>query len=764
MSDKFGWISNFFDGGSKKDVAGVGEGSDRTLNSDSELESKFHDFFMKKDYYMSDTPISVPEQDRFNRWPFANRVAATISSRLDPGSIVIAIYGAWGEGKTSVLNLIERELKKSGDIIAIRFNPWRFNDEAHLLQNFFKTLADAIGKSPNSYKEKIGRLILNYAAILMPFSFSVPFFEITPGESVKSLGKIMSSVELDELRKRIEKFLKDENKRVVVIMDDIDRLDRAEIQNIFKLVKLSADFDNTAYILAFDEDMVSSALGERYGSGNKESGRNFLEKIVQVPLNLPMADKLSLRKFFFDCVDEVLKESAVELTDEESQAFVINYIYGLEPRLATPRIAKCYRNVLSFSLPILKKRVNHLDLMLVEALRVFYPALYDIIRANPDVFLGTQLVNYIEGEDPIKVRNSKIIERGFTGLLAEEIEAAKYILKYLFPRTMIIFGSGSYYGAEWNETWNNELRVASEEHFSKYFSYSISDNDISNAEIKKFIELVENNCVNDICDEIKKITANKGAEKFLLAVMRKERNLTPAGVKKLAAAISKSSDIFPKPVSSFTFTSVYSQAGIFVSQLVMCLKKGSECLKLAVEIMKSSSNLSFALECFGWIMRSCGSNSQNRIFSYEDEYLIAGELTSRLKNSSVSVPFYVTDSEMAAEIFNFWGLFGAAEDILQYIKDSFDCNVSNVVVFLKCFVKRSMLSDNTKPAVFSKNIFTDAEYQKIAKYIDPKLVYDAVCKLFGEELKLLETEKNQISLDEIIVYQFFRIYKNRSVN
>jgi predicted KAP-like P-loop ATPase len=68
-------------------------------------------------------------------------------------------------------------------------------------------------------------------------------------------------------------------------MDDIDRLDKEEIQAIFRLVKLTADFPNTVYILSCDIERVAEALAERYGS--KDAGKSFLEKIIQLSLPLP---------------------------------------------------------------------------------------------------------------------------------------------------------------------------------------------------------------------------------------------------------------------------------------------------------------------------------------------------------------------------------------------------------------------------------------------------------------------------------------------
>ena len=104
--------------------------------------------------YSSDAPINNPELDQFNRFPFAKRVANVISNRKDPSSIVIGIYGAWGEGKTSVFNFIESELQKNNDIVCIRFNPWRFGDEDTMLTNFFHDLAAVIDRQLETKKEK----------------------------------------------------------------------------------------------------------------------------------------------------------------------------------------------------------------------------------------------------------------------------------------------------------------------------------------------------------------------------------------------------------------------------------------------------------------------------------------------------------------------------------------------------------------------------------------------------------------------------------
>ncbi|MCV5926181.1 KAP family NTPase, partial [Escherichia coli] len=84
---------------------------------------------MEDKNYSSDSPIHDQDQDRFSRWNFSQRVAQVISKRSDPSSIVIGLYGIWGDGKTSVLNFIEKSLESDENVICIKFNPWRFGTE-----------------------------------------------------------------------------------------------------------------------------------------------------------------------------------------------------------------------------------------------------------------------------------------------------------------------------------------------------------------------------------------------------------------------------------------------------------------------------------------------------------------------------------------------------------------------------------------------------------------------------------------------------------
>lgn len=123
--------------------------------------------------YFPDDAVTDPKDDRFQRWPFAQRIAQTIVARKESSCIVIGVYGAWGDGKTSVLNFIERELRQSSNIVCLKFNPWRFGDEATLIRSFFHNVANALSLSLSTRVEKIGELLNQYSSVLAPLSLAL---------------------------------------------------------------------------------------------------------------------------------------------------------------------------------------------------------------------------------------------------------------------------------------------------------------------------------------------------------------------------------------------------------------------------------------------------------------------------------------------------------------------------------------------------------------------------------------------------------------
>jgi hypothetical protein len=451
----------------------------------------------------TDRPLADPAHDNFQRAAFAQRIAETLVSRPNSDSIVVGLYGKWGEGKSTVLNFIRRALGQTPDKVAVlNFNPWRFPDESQLLLSFFGELAQTIDQQLYSKGARATKILTSYVAPLIP-SVGLGAATADLGKSIGEVfGKLLPDVE--QLRTRLEELLAQSGKRVVVIIDDIDRLEKAQVQAVFRLVKLTADFKHTAYLLAFDDIMVARAVGEVFASpteeeaGNRslQAGLNFLEKIIQVPLRLPRARPDALLKFCFARIEETITAAGLTLASAEGQRLGQALSTALLPKLTTPRLAVRYANTLSFSLPLVLGEVNPVDFILVEAMNIFYPELYRFVATHEKHLTGSvrDSSSVALSEHDRSKEEKAIVEAGLSCYQQpEERKAAESLLRVLFPRIGKLFGGWRMFGNNYSTLTSDEQtraqHLAAPTHFGRYFAYTVLLGDVPDEELTTFLHL-----------------------------------------------------------------------------------------------------------------------------------------------------------------------------------------------------------------------------------------------------------------------------------
>lgn len=721
-----------------------------TLNTSTSLKKSSPDDL---DFFENDNPLDNPSLDRLGRRSFSQIVTKAITSRKDPSSIVIGIYGGWGEGKTTVMNFIKHELKDHSKVVCVRFDPWHFEDEKTMLRNFFQTLAEAIGTSIYTPREDIGKWLQQYMAIIAPVSLTLGAVQVSPGGIGRELGKVLNSASMNRLRERIEASFISGNNRIVIMIDDIDRLDNSEIQTIFKLIKLCADFPYTTYVVALDENRVASALKEIYSSENGEGGRSFIEKIIQLPLNLPKADTISLRKICFEGVDKALNEAEIQLTEENETAFGMHFINGLEIRVRTPRMAKRYAMDLSLSLPILKDEINTVDFMLIEGLRLFYPKIYDTIKHNPEVFLGSYLAGSTNSESG-KQHCLAIIDKCITGLTEDETASAKNLLKVLFPRTESILSNVSY-GEAWEKTWEDEQCVTSARYFPRFFSYCVPEGDISDQQIASLLQKMGAQNLSETASDWRKTITERNVEMLIHKLRTKEEKLDASTSGNLALALASIGDVFPNPNIPFSFTNPFHQAAILIAHLLKNLPPGKERLNLGEAILKEAEPISFAAECLIWMRTSDEKEKTEHIFSKSKERELEQIIVSRIRDIASDKLLYKHIPESAGSLLSIWSRFGSKDETDQYLTESFQSNPENVIEFLKCYLPTSWGLVSGLP---SMRPLERHEYDSIAKIVNPDTIYETIKKLKGPELDKLELDHDYYFRREGVEMQFARLH------
>lgn len=702
--------------------------------------------------YVSDQPIEKVADDRLKRWTFAERIADTLATRHDPSSIVVGIYGPWGDGKTSVLRLMEIALREHGNTIPVRFNPWFFGSQEQLLQGFFKTLAQKAGESLSTKTEDVGKLLEKYGSLLSIASLTVGgIVQIGAGDAAVSVGKALSTIELDIMKERLEKILQKSGKRIVIMIDDIDRLDRDEIHAIFKLVKLSAGFDRTSYVLAFDDEMVSSALGTKYGDGGASAGRSFLEKIVQIPLHLPAADDIELRRMTFEGINAALTLSRIELTQEQVDAFTRHFVDGLEERLLTPRQAKLYANALTFALPILKGEVHPVDHMLIEGIRIFYPKLYKVIRENPARFLSRGRDGRRQADDD--KRANELIDAALKEAGVADAEQIKErLLKPLFSR----YERNVTHGDDWDRIWANEQRVCSEEYFKRYFQYSVPAGDVPDLVAEAFINEVETKDDSEIDEALKSFGERNGMASFVKKLRFKEIPIRSEVAPRLALAFARNGAHVPRERQLFSDWS-FTQAAILISELVRKVSAGKKRDDLAVEVASVAEPLPFAFECMRWLRRDKDEKESKRLISDAIEKKLGRTLAERIKAKAAESPLYKTYGNDTPRLLWVWNEYGKHADVEAHLKKSLNANPTEVHDFLDTYVGVGWGIENGLP---SRSEFRRDNYDAVAKLISPDFIMEKLREQHGSELDHPEFHHGRgTPMQKQVAHQFAFVYQ-----
>ena len=435
-----------------------------------------------------DLPIAKLEEDGLNRGSFAESLAKTLVQYSFPSSLTIGLYGEWGSGKTSLLNMVFENVERIDDsVVVLRFNPWLCSDPKQLVTQFFKQMATAI-KLKKRAADKAWELIDQYADILGATSV-IP----VAGEIVAAFTKVLTKKaeeetkertnDLQESKNQIIKKLRDEKIKIIVSIDDIDRLSEEEIVAVFQLVKSLADFPNTIYVLAFDYDVVVRALGKvQHGDG-----KEYLEKIVQVPFEIPAPNIDDIHEALFSKLNRILGDIPEEDWDKETwfelfQQGIKNYIRSIRDVIR-------YTNVFSLKYELLKNETSAADLLGLTCLQVFEPTVYSKLPSYKDILCGERRSFSHERQKETEEK----VERAINRIAPDDgsvtdLEATKNILGTLFPG--IKTNMGWSYGVGRGYSRRDSLirnSIAAPECFDRYFALTLENGAIPTATVRRMV-------------------------------------------------------------------------------------------------------------------------------------------------------------------------------------------------------------------------------------------------------------------------------------
>ena len=413
---------------------------------------------------IQDTPLTNMADDNLGRENIVDLIVDSINNHVqnDHPCLVYGIYGKWGEGKTSLLNFVEEKLLGQGandNINIIKFNPWLVNNDETLLREFFMSMTSRLDDKTRAIFEKYGSLAILASKTVVNAFLPGLGSALAEGIGLAKDALIDSTDTLSETKKKVSEAIIKSKRHLVIMIDDVDRLDKEELHAVLRLIRQVADFDNCMYIVAMDIDIVSKSISSYYGTGNPQDGRKFVDKIVQVPITLPYIPNCDMQRIVEEELSDVLDDYVNPVTKFE-------ITLAVTPFFSTYRELKRYCNQLQFVLPHLSGEVNMVDLCLLEAIKsVNAESYHKIYEHRIQLLREVSNVFYMKNEESKKAVDQKCQEAKecvVEGLSGNVKRAISHALDELFEKRTL-----------YDDKYITEKRLNTAVYFAKYFVQTV---------------------------------------------------------------------------------------------------------------------------------------------------------------------------------------------------------------------------------------------------------------------------------------------------
>lgn len=452
--------------------------------------------------FSAETPITTIDNDAFDRSGYVKALKEAILHPLSSDCLVVGITGEWGSGKTSLKNLLKEEIlreqsrndsenaKKS---LIAEFDPWLYSGRDELISMLFLDIAKGITPTKTKIKNATGN-VRKYASEALETAASAtesiatksntPFaIPNTPTDITLSIGdkalavcfRALSDIlkpdsddiaNLAKVRTKLKKTLEKKSKRVIVFIDDIDRLTDNEVCDIFRTIKMVGDLPNVTYVLMYDQEAVARSL-DTLANGR---GEEYLKKLVQVSLHIP--------EFNTDTVWDQLDKEISHIYDKWPGLYHFKTVdgepagfqYFIEPFIKSPRDIVRFVNTLKMEYAALREDVEFDDLVCMVSLELFKPELRQWIYNH-----GPELC-YFEGNlDEMEFHNN-ITDKSIGSKSFPQADTNIPIIDTLFPK--------SSYSTTPPPASNTIYKAIN---FYKYFYFSEPTYDVNESEYQTFI-------------------------------------------------------------------------------------------------------------------------------------------------------------------------------------------------------------------------------------------------------------------------------------
>jgi hypothetical protein len=425
----------------------------------------------------SDEPIDSDDEDFLKRDGFVTMVADRINaSGLGQPSTVFGLVGPWGSGKSSLINLIRNKLAADWKVAV--FSPWASPDPNGLQYEFLAALASALDKGQGPKFENAKKALKKYSGVCTPLFKLIPFAGAAAADVAQKGIDLATEAKPWDLEFRdVSNTLNELGQKVLIVADDIDRLDSDELLNFLKVVRLLGRFPNVHYLIAYDQGTVEQLLGHK-NLGTRSAA--FMEKIVQYPFEVPPIAPVIQRKLFTITISKLIEEHSIPLGPLGEER-VSELISVLAPTVVTPRAQTRFREqLLAFAGMLSFRELDAVDYIALSFLRVFYHDVYEKLSEWKSALQSGKIrLGYTDSTE-ISDKEWEEMIRPLVGTDGEVI-VVKAVLSSLFPG---IKSAGLLFFRDHPKALSNDL------YFQRYFILSVADDDVEDQLITSAIDRI----------------------------------------------------------------------------------------------------------------------------------------------------------------------------------------------------------------------------------------------------------------------------------
>lgn len=458
--------------------------------------------------YYSDKPISSNSDDLLKRSGFAKLLAETIANLDKADTFTVGVFGKWGSGKTSVVKMMLQALEKQQDcanendkIIVVHFEPWNFTDTNQLLNQFFARLSNEFRRKGDKGLKAVGDALEKYsdaftlAELIPDFGIKGSLISFFGKNGAAAVGKFLKQrVDASDVQSQKEyviRLLEKQKSKILVVIDDIDRLSNEQIRQVFQLVTSVAKFPNTTYLLVFDKDIVVKAL-EQVQEG---SGEDYLEKVIQMSIQIPDIQRTSLRQIFFNRLDAIVETYAEVNFNKLHWQNVYNPC--IDPFIKHIRDINRLCNAVEFKLSAISGEVDFTDLVAITALEIGMPTVYEWVKENKGVVTGDGSQYSFGTRDRKPHEWYKVYEEQLAAVLPKnssmksdqsDVDLALKCLSHIFPH----FGQkiGKTYEVFSRDQLRKNNQIAHPDKFDRYFHLTVDYIGFRKTDVKAAIQMM----------------------------------------------------------------------------------------------------------------------------------------------------------------------------------------------------------------------------------------------------------------------------------